>query len=33
MIEADLVLSAAGVTANIENIGLETLGIVVEKGS
>ncbi|HUN16830.1 MAG TPA: dihydrolipoyl dehydrogenase [Saprospiraceae bacterium] len=32
VIEADLVLSAAGVTANIENIGLETLGIVVEKG-
>ncbi len=32
IIEADLVLSAAGVSPNIENIGLEKLGIVVEKG-
>ena len=31
-IEADIVLSAAGVVANIENIGLETLGINTEKG-
>lgn len=31
-IEAEVVLSAAGVVANIENIGLEELGIKVEKG-
>lgn len=31
-IESDIVLSAAGVVANIENIGLEELGIKVEKG-
>lgn len=31
-IEADIVLSAAGVVANVENIGLETLGVKVEKG-
>jgi dihydrolipoamide dehydrogenase len=31
-IECDVVLSAAGVTTNIENIGLEELGIVVDKG-
>lgn len=31
-IECDVVLSAAGVTTNIENIGLEDLGIVVDKG-
>ncbi|MDE1191255.1 MAG: dihydrolipoyl dehydrogenase [Arachidicoccus sp.] len=31
-IEADIVLSAVGVVANVENIGLETLGITVEKG-
>ncbi|MCC6815596.1 MAG: dihydrolipoyl dehydrogenase [Saprospiraceae bacterium] len=31
-IECDLVLSAAGVSPNIENIGLEASGIVVEKG-
>jgi len=31
-INCDLVLSAAGVTSNIENIGLETLGIKTEKG-
>ncbi len=30
-IQCDLVLSAAGVTSNIENIGLETLGIKIEK--
>jgi len=30
-IQCDLVLSAAGVTSNIENIGLETLGIKTEK--
>ncbi|NML23361.1 dihydrolipoyl dehydrogenase [Pseudoflavitalea sp. G-6-1-2] len=32
VLEADVVLSAVGVTANIENIGLETLGIKTEKG-
>lgn len=31
-LEADVVLSAVGVVANIENIGLETLGITVDKG-
>ncbi|MFN8345432.1 MAG: dihydrolipoyl dehydrogenase [Spirosomataceae bacterium] len=31
-IETDLVLSAAGVVANIENVGLEETGIKVEKG-
>ncbi|MBK9728589.1 MAG: dihydrolipoyl dehydrogenase [Saprospiraceae bacterium] len=31
-LECDVVLSAAGVTANIENIGLEDLGISTEKG-
>lgn len=30
-IQCDLVLSAAGVTSNLENIGLETLGIKTEK--
>src|SRR4030095_331751 len=30
-IKCDLVLSAAGVTSNIENIGLETLGVKTEK--
>jgi dihydrolipoamide dehydrogenase len=30
--EAELVLSAAGVTANIENIGLDNVGVQVEKG-
>lgn len=30
--EAEVVLSAVGITPNIENIGLETLGIKVEKG-
>ena len=30
--EAEVVLSAAGVTANIENIGLEEVGIKVERG-
>ncbi|WEK35164.1 MAG: dihydrolipoyl dehydrogenase [Candidatus Pseudobacter hemicellulosilyticus] len=32
VLEADILLSAVGVTANIENIGLETLGIKTEKG-
>ncbi|MBS1947189.1 MAG: dihydrolipoyl dehydrogenase [Bacteroidetes bacterium] len=32
ILEADVVLSAVGVTANIENIGLEGLGIKTEKG-
>ena len=31
-LEADVLLSAVGVAANIENIGLETLGIKTEKG-
>jgi dihydrolipoyl dehydrogenase len=31
-IKCDLVLSAAGVTSNLENIGLETLGIKTDKG-
>ena len=31
-IKCDLVLSAAGVASNIENIGLETLGIKTDKG-
>lgn len=31
-IECDVVLSAAGIVANIENIGLEDAGIVTEKG-
>lgn len=31
-LEADVLLSAVGVTANIENIGLETLGVKIEKG-
>lgn len=31
-IECDVVLSAAGVTANIENLGLEDLGVIIEKG-
>lgn len=32
VIEADIVLSAVGVVANIENIGLEDVGIVTDKG-
>ena len=32
ILEADILLSAAGVQANIENIGLEALGIKTEKG-
>jgi len=31
-LEADVVLSAVGVVANIENIGLESVGIVTDKG-
>src|SRR5579863_836157 len=31
-LEADVLLSAVGVSANIENIGLETLGVKTEKG-
>lgn len=31
-LEADVVLSAVGIVANIENIGLETLGVKTEKG-
>jgi dihydrolipoamide dehydrogenase len=31
-IETDIVLSAVGISPNIENIGLEELGIVVDKG-
>jgi len=32
ILECDIVLSAAGVVANIENIGLEEVGIVTDKG-
>ena len=32
MLEADILLSAVGVVANIENIGLEELGVKTEKG-
>lgn len=32
IIECDVVLSAVGIQANIENIGLENVGIVVDKG-
>jgi len=32
VLEADIVLSAVGITANIENIGLETLGVKTDKG-
>jgi dihydrolipoamide dehydrogenase len=31
-LEADILLSAIGIAANIENIGLETLGVKTEKG-
>ena len=31
-LNADLVLSAVGVVANIDNLGLETLGIIIERG-
>ncbi len=31
-VEADILLSAAGVVANIENIGLETVGVKTDKG-
>ncbi|MFL5788183.1 MAG: dihydrolipoyl dehydrogenase [Flavisolibacter sp.] len=32
VLEADVLLSAVGITANIENMGLETLGVKTEKG-
>ncbi len=32
VVEADIVLSAVGITPNIENIGLEDLGVKTEKG-
>ncbi len=32
ILEADVVLSAVGITSNIENIGLEDVGIVTDKG-
>jgi dihydrolipoamide dehydrogenase len=32
ILETDIVLSAAGIVANIENIGLEEVGIVTDKG-
>jgi dihydrolipoamide dehydrogenase len=32
VLEADVLLSAVGVVANVENIGLETVGITLEKG-
>ncbi len=31
-VETDIVLSAVGITSNIENIGLEEVGVTVEKG-
>ncbi|REK49577.1 MAG: dihydrolipoyl dehydrogenase [Bacteroidetes bacterium] len=31
-IECDIVLSAAGITSNIENLGLEDVGIITDKG-
>jgi dihydrolipoamide dehydrogenase len=31
-LEADILLSAVGITANLENIGLETLGVATDKG-
>jgi dihydrolipoamide dehydrogenase len=31
-LEADILLSAVGISANIENIGLETLGVATDKG-
>ncbi len=31
-LEAEIVLSAVGITSNIENIGLEDVGIIIEKG-
>jgi dihydrolipoamide dehydrogenase len=31
-VEAEIVLSAVGITANLENIGLETVGLKTEKG-
>ena len=31
VLEADMVLSAVGIKTNIENIGLEEVGIVVDK--
>lgn len=33
VLECDVVLSAAGVTANIENIGLEAVGVATERGT
>ena len=32
IVEAEIVLSAVGITPNIENIGLEEMGVAVEKG-
>ncbi len=32
IIECDMVLSATGVTANLENLGIEALGVTVERG-
>jgi dihydrolipoamide dehydrogenase len=32
LVECDIVLSAVGITANLENIGLEELGVVIENG-
>ncbi len=32
VLEADIVLSAVGIIANIENIGLEQVGIITDKG-
>ncbi len=33
VIDADIVLNAVGVTGNIENIGLEAIGVVTDRGS
>ena len=32
IIEAEIVLSAVGIAPNIENIGIEEVGVVIEKG-
>ncbi|HAW81466.1 MAG TPA: dihydrolipoyl dehydrogenase, partial [Balneola sp.] len=33
VIEADVVLSAVGVTGNVEGLGLEDIGVKVERGA
>jgi dihydrolipoamide dehydrogenase len=32
ILQTEVVLSAVGITANLENLGLETVGVVIEKG-